>query len=154
MHWKRFQLPQMLALNTPPYELEALDLFTAVALAKELPSARRTDNPLPDGWGVFPPVGAEPHVTIQNQLVDPFGQVVSAGARGVLGCLFNRNGRVVFVLWFRANEQGKGLPFARGPVFTYEDNIRGVLTLEGKVPFLVGWQLQRLDTDTGRSVIS
>ena len=133
--WRTGKLPLEVA--------RALRVDDAVQWAVGLPPAKPAtgDARIPDGYGLFPPDGAEPIVRVRHALTDPHGEPIPARAKGFVGVLWRSPRREVpvFRLWFR----GEVRP--RGPVDCYADSIASIVTIGGTVPALVGWTVGRLD---------
>lgn len=124
-----------------PIDLSALTAPEAAGLALTLPPAIVLDPMNPIGWGVFPPRGAEPILTLGESVIDVYGRQVPGGARGVLGVLFRgRSDRSpVHRVWFRAAP-----PAPPRMIDVYDDVIEGIESLDRVVPALTGWQIARL----------
>jgi hypothetical protein len=134
--WRAGEIPLDIA--------KAVAVMEAVALVRALPPAGpSTDNPrMLDGYGLFPPSGAEPIVRVGVPLRDPYGEPVPLGAKGFLGVLWQCRRRPdvpVFRLWFRGQDG------PRGPIDCYADAIASIAAIGGKVPALIGWSVGRLD---------
>lgn len=125
---------------------DALTFAEAVAVAQALPTVRRERDGLPVGYGLLPPVNAEPSVTLGKEVRDAYGVAIPAGTSGMVGAIWRRHHRVVVRLWFRGldapGHQGKQV---RGPADVYNDAIATVRGLAGVVPQLTGWEIARLD---------
>lgn len=143
------ELDRLHAEQRLPYDIApALTIAQVVEVARALPAVRGS-RLMPAGYGLFPPVGAEPMIRLKHDTIDPYRRPIPAGAYGMVGCLWNTSRGPVLRLWFRAAEAAKDSPRpeVRGPVDAYEDMIAGAATLEGKLPHLTGWQICRLDAN-------
>lgn len=144
------ELEQLHRTGQLPLDLAAaLTLPEAAGVVLQLPPVRGADELLPEGYGVMPPRRAEPVVRVKKRIVEAYNRVVPPNAKGQLGAMWRRGDRVVFRLWFRADDHVSSAPSPnmRGPVDVYEDAIAAVMGLERKVPSLTGWQIVRLDAD-------
>ncbi len=144
--WRTGQLPLVIGM--------ALDVGRAAGVALHLPPVgpERQDG-TPTGYGVLPPEGAEPLVTLRAGVVDRFGEPVPRRAQGILGAIWRnsrRPDRLVFRVWFRHDTGWRpdGQEDRAGSfrlVDTYDDTIASVRGLGGELPHLTGWQIARLD---------
>ena len=136
--WRAGELPVEVA--------RAMNVREAARLVEQLPDVQASNTAMPRGFGLWPPRGAEPIVRLSKRARDAYGTPVRQRAHGVIGCLWRWRGRVVFRLWFKGEPTTNNPHGAlRGPVDVFEDQIGAVQSLEGIVPFLVGWEVGRLD---------
>lgn len=121
----------------------ALEIGEAATLCLQLPAVRFLQGH-PIGYGLMPPQGAEPILTIRGNLQDVHGEPVRDGAKGALGCMWRRarqSDRPVFRIWLKGETRPRMID-------VYPDRIASVRALEGVIPQLTGWQIVRLDPPT------
>ena len=118
----------------------AMQLGEAEHLCLQLPAVQfRGGHPV--GYGVMPPNGAEPIITLSGNLRDVRHEPVRDGASGTLGCMWRRarrTDRAVFRVWLKGEHQPRMID-------VYADRVASVRGLEGVIPQLTGWQIVRLD---------
>lgn len=145
------RLDELRALGELPQTIgRGLTIAEAAGAALLLPTVTFPDRVAPHGYGIFPPLAAEPVVRLRRRAVDAYGEPVPRRARGFVGCLWRtsrRPERVVFRLWFRgeAGNPHAGHADVRGPVDVYDDAIESIEAIDGVVPSLTGWQIGALD---------